>query len=302
MKKEGSAISELTVLGTVVIPAYNEANVIARCLDSLLTGFQPGEVDVVIACNGCTDGTADAVRATGHAVRIIEISTASKAAALRAADKTVSVFPIIYLDADVILTSGAAHSVLEWLRSEATPAARPHVEYNTSESDPIVRSYYRARTGVSAVLPVLWGAGVYGLSAEGRRRFGEFPDFTGDDLFVDQHFERTEIAIVGAPPVIVNAPRRTRDLLRILRRTYHGNAENQLVAVDGRSVKSTTPSTVRRLVRLAVRQPARVYDVSTYMLLVVLARVTLALARPTSWERDNSSRLADGLADMTKRL
>jgi glycosyltransferase involved in cell wall biosynthesis len=277
-------------LGSVVIPAHNEAAVIARCLDALLADFRPGELDVVVSCNGCTDGTADIVRSGRHQVRVVEIETASKSAALRAADETAGLFPRLYLDADVVLTSGAARRVLDCLASAAALAARPPISYNTDGSSLVVRSYYRARTRVPAVMNSLWGAGVYGLSAEGRSRFREFPDLIGDDLFVDQHFDREEIAIVDASPVVVNTPRRTADMLRILRRAYQGNAQNRALAGSPAQQPGTTGGTTRDLVRLALREPARMADVSVYVALALLARATLTAGSSHTWERDDSSR------------
>jgi Glycosyl transferase family 2 len=289
-------------LGSVVIPAHNEAAVIARCLDALLAGFQPGELDVVVSCNGCTDRTADIVRSGGRQVRVLEIETASKSAALRAADATTGLFPRLYLDADVILASGAARCVLGCLTSGAAPAARPPISYNTDDSSPVVRSYYRARARVPAVMNSLWGAGVYGLSAEGRSRFREFPDLMGDDLFVDQHFEREEIAIVDASPVVVNAPRRAADMLRILRRAYQGNAQNRSLAGSRPQRTGTTGGTTRDLVRLALREPARMADVSVYVALALLARATLTAGSSHTWERDDSSRVTTQPTDDLSQL
>ena len=75
-----------------------------------------------------------------------------------------------------------------------------------------MRSYYRARSRVPAVLGSLWGAGVYGLSESGRRRFGAFPDVVADDLWVDRLFAEEEVEIVDCAPVVVTVPRRSRDL------------------------------------------------------------------------------------------
>lgn len=282
-------MTEPALLGSVIIPAHNEAGVISRCLDALLVGFEPGELDVVVACNGCTDGTADVVRSYGHPVRITEVDAASKPAALRAADKVTTAFPRLYLDADVVLTSASARQVLEHLRTGAALAARPPIKYDTERSTLFVRSYYRARASVPAVMGSLWGAGVYGLSEAGRARFGHYPDVVADDLFVDQQFSRAEIEIVKSPPVVVNAPRRTADLLRILRRTYQGNSENR--ALGGSVTNSTTtPSTLRDLARLVFGRPAKAVDAGIYLALAALARLTLAIAAPGQWERDNSSR------------
>jgi glycosyltransferase involved in cell wall biosynthesis len=282
------------VLGSVVIPAHNEAAVISRCLDALLTGFRHGELDVVVACNGCTDGTADIVRSTGHPVRVIELATASKPAALRAAEESVAAFPRLYLDADVILTAAAARRVLERLIAGPALAARPPINYDTERSAPLVRSYYRARVRVPAVMGSLWGAGVYGLSEAGRARFGPYPDVVADDLFVDQHFHPSEVEIISAPPVVVSVPRGTADLVRILRRTYQGNSENRTLPGSPAGRSATTPSTLRDLARLASSGPSRAIDATTYAALAALARITLALAAPTSWERDNGSRVGVG--------
>lgn len=275
------------LLGSVVIPAHDEAAVIRRCLDSLLSDFRPGELDVIVACNGCRDDTADIVRAAGLPVRAIEIDAASKPAALRAAEEHLSAWPRLYLDADVILPGASARRVLERLRIGPALAARPPISYETDDSALLVRSYYRARVRAPAVMGSLWGAGVYGLSAAGRARFGPYPDVTADDLFVDQRFQRSEIEVVSCAPVLVKAPRRTADLLRILRRTYQGNAENKDLSS---AASTTTTSTVRDLARAARTQPHSAVDVAAYLTLAALARLTLVVAAPAGWERDNSSR------------
>ena len=277
------------LLGSVVIPAHNEAAVIRRCLDALLAGCHPAELDVVVACNGCTDGTADVARSSGRPVRVVELDTASKPGALRAAEEVTTAFPRLYVDADVVLTASSARLVLERLRTGQVLAARPPIRYDTDRSGPLVRSYYRARTRVPAVMGSLWGAGVYGLSEAGRARFGAYPDVVADDFFVDQHFYPWEIEIVNSVPVVVSVPRTVADLLRILRRNYRGITENR--ALPPRPVMSPTlPATLYDLARLAFDKPTRAADATTYVALAGLARLTLAVAAPTAWERDNSSR------------
>jgi hypothetical protein len=277
-------------IGSVVIPAHNEAAVISRCLDELLSGFRPGELEVVVACNGCTDGTAQIVRSSPHAVRVLELDEASKPAALRAAEAAATAFPRLYLDADVVVTAASVRMVLDCLRTGPGLAARPPIKYDVFGSPRLVRSYYRARAGLPAVMGSLWGAGVYALSQAGRSRFGLYPDVVADDLFVDQHFQPSEIEIVSCPPVIVKAPRRTADLLRILRRTYQGNTENKVLQYSQQAAPATTPSTLRDLARLTSAGPVGAVDATTYAALAALARITLAVVAPGRWERDNGSR------------
>jgi glycosyltransferase involved in cell wall biosynthesis len=282
----------------VVIPAHDEAAVIGRCLDALFTGFLEGELDVVVVCNGCADQTAAVARSSGHPVRVLELESASKPAALRVGDAAASAFPRLYLDADVILPGSAARRVLHRLRAGAV-AARPPIRYDAEAASAPVRSYYRARSRVPAVLGSLWGAGVYGLSSAGRRRFGAFPDLVADDLWVDGHFDSAEVEIVDCTPVVVAAPRRSRDLVRVLRRVYVGKAERASAPDPGARAPETIASTLRDLARLSAVGPVAALDAATYAVFAAGARLALALPHrsdaPLSeerWERDDSSRVA----------
>ena len=276
-------------LGSIIIPAHDEAAGIRRCLDALFAGTAPAELDVIVVANGCADDTAELARASGHPVRVIELEAPSKPAALRAGDEAALTLPRIYLDADVVLPGASARAVLERLRAGAI-AARPPIRYDSSAASPPVRSYYRARSRVPALLQSLWGAGVYGLSESGRSRFGAFPDVVADDLWVDRQFAPDEIEIVDCAPVVVAVPRRARDLVRVLRRTYRGKAETAGVDPHQRS-RDTTATTLKQLRRLAAAGPSAALDAATYAAFAAGAR--LALEGPSAgprWERDQSSR------------
>jgi hypothetical protein len=285
-------------LGSVVIPAHNEANVIGRCLDTLLRGFAPGELHVVVVCNGCSDDTATVARTAPHSVHVLELESASKPAALRAGDEAANaVFPRLYLDADVVLCSASVRRILDRL-SACVMAARPPIQYDTSRSSGPVRRFYRARARIPAVMGSLWGAGVCGLSAQGRARFEAFPDVIGDDLWLDRQFEPTEIQIVDCEPVLVAVPRRARDLVHVLQRTYGGKKQVRNLG-RGHDVRAQgiTRSALRDLWRLACTGPAQALDAATYGAFAASARLALALTAAGSssdtsrWQRDDSSRI-----------
>ena len=276
-------------IGSVLIPAHNESAVIARCLNNLFDGLEPGELEVAVVCNGCRDDTAEVARGFGRSVTVIQLEEASKPAALRAGDRHLRTFPRLYLDADVVLTGRAARCVLSELTREGAVVARPPFRYDTSRSSSIVRRYYRARVRLPAVMKSIWGAGVYGLSAAGRARFVEYPDIVAEDLFVDQHFKAGELEIVGDDPVVVVAPASARDLLKVMRRAYRGNAENRArTLVEGGT--TTTTSTMRDVARLGASGLEGMLDAMTYVLIAVAARLYVAFGRSTRWERDESSR------------
>ena len=275
-------------IGSVVIPAHNESVVIRRCLDALLSDFAPGELDIVVSCNGCTDDTADIVRSSWPAVRVIELVQASKTAALRAADEVLSVFPRIYMDADVVLPAASARLIIDYLRTDSALAARPSPVYDTSQADALVRSYHRARVRLLSRTQALWaGDGVYGVSAAGRARYGTYPDVVADDLFAAQWFRPSEIKIIVSAPSVVTVPRSTRDLFRIMRRRYQGNTDLRGLR-DGPA--STTHSTLRGLAAAALSGPGAAADTATFLGVAAAARITRAFSPPAGWSRDESSR------------
>ncbi len=107
---------------SVIIPAHNEAPVLGACLGELLRDAVPGEFEVVVVCNGCTDESAAVAARAG--VRVIEISRPSKTAALNAGDRIAETFPRIYLDADVSISTSTLRTVAQALDRGGLAAAR----------------------------------------------------------------------------------------------------------------------------------------------------------------------------------
>jgi glycosyltransferase involved in cell wall biosynthesis len=282
-------MSDREPIGSVLIPAHDEEAVIGRCLDRLFDGVDPARLEVAVVCNGCHDGTAEAARATGHPVQVIELDEASKPAALRAGDRALHAFPRLYLDADVVLRGAGALEVLDHLSRPGAVAARPPIRFDTSHSSAVVRRYFRARAQIPSVMGSLWGAGVYGLTEDGRARFGEHPDVVAEDHWVDQHFPAADIAIVGDEPVVVVAPARLRDLLKVRRRAYRGVVENRAAGEGDRLAKETTASTRHDVLALCRSVPG-VVDAAAYVFVAAAARVYTRFGRSTRWERDESSR------------
>jgi hypothetical protein len=279
------------LLGSVVIPAHNEAAVIERSLRALLAGIAPGTVEVVVACNGCTDGTADVVRRSGLPVRVVEIETPSKIAALRAGEAVVTAFPRVFVDADVVLPGHALLALLTRLAAGDVLAGRPPVRYDTAGADRLVRAYYRARTRIPSVMTALWGAGTYAVTADGRERIGPWPDVLADDLFVDRCFRRDEIAVLAGEPVVVAVPRTRAALMAVLTRTYAGKGDEP-PASGGRR---TLPSTVRGLVLGVARDPGGTSDFAVYAGFAVLARLRRLRRTGQRWERDETTRRQPGV-------
>jgi glycosyltransferase involved in cell wall biosynthesis len=267
--------------GAIIIPAHNEAAVIDRTLMRLVPIAESRNVEICVICNGCSDDTAD--RARRHSgVHVLEIEQASKTAALNAGDAWASLWPRLYLDADIEIEPDAVSRVFQILAG-SVPAARPLFRYDTSGASPMVRAYYRARRRMPSTRFALWGAGVYALSEVGHARFDEFPPVTADDLFVDRLFSPSEKHIVTTVPVKVRTPRTTAALIAILRRNRRGASE----------FEGTTASTSLKEILLSVRGLTSAIDAGAYAILALVSRVPQARAgtgAAVMWERDGTSR------------
>lgn len=289
--------------GSIIIPAHNEESVIARTLHQLADLAASGAVEVIVACNGCTDRTAK-IAASFSGVKVIDVEIASKVAALNAADQIASHWPRIYLDADIEMSPTALKMVLDRLTYSGVLAARPAFEYDDSLAAAPVRAFYRARRRIPSTNQALWGAGVYGLTEEGHGRFGEFPALVADDLFIDQQFETWEKVVLNTPPVRVVTPRTVESLHAILQRNYRGQSE---FTTHAQKLPNATPvpttimgpghtgsrRTTRELLG-SIRGPGSACDAIVYAFLVISARLKQrrsdARAASPLWERDISSR------------
>ncbi len=76
---------------SIVVPAHNEEQVIAGNLRRLIADTDPGEFDVVVVANACSDRTAEAAERIG--VRVVETSVPGKVPAIRLGDGACRTFP-----------------------------------------------------------------------------------------------------------------------------------------------------------------------------------------------------------------
>jgi glycosyltransferase involved in cell wall biosynthesis len=278
---------------SVVIAAHNEAAVIGRSLDTLLTGARPGEFDITVVANGCTDDTA-AVAAARPGVRVVERAQPGKAGALNAGDAVAQGFPRVYLDADIPLTAEQVRAI--GVAVADGYAAMPRRRLDLKGRPLPVRGYFAINARLPVYRDALFGRGVIALSEAGRARFTTFPDQVADDLFLDSLFASDEKRQVGSVTSTVATPHTTRDLLRRLARVRAGNTALRAAAATG-----TAPPAVRASRKLSWLSdvvlprpyllPAAVFYVAITM--TAQRRADRALrAGDTTWGRDESSRVA----------
>jgi hypothetical protein len=277
----GSSVTPVRPIASVVIPAHNEESVIVRCLAALTDGAIEGELEIVVVCNGCSDGTAAAARAMGKGVLVVETDEANKVAALNLGDRSVHAFPRVYLDADIELSIGAVRALAARLETSDALAATTGLDVDFAGVASVVQRHYRARSR-AMFPPPLVGRGAYALSEAGRARFGHFPPVIGDDLFVESLFRPEECSTVEAYSVTVHPPRTFRDLVQAESRKVAGNIEHKRrFGDDGRGTRS-------RALVAAHRSPSTWGDLAVFIFLTGFlrgkARLYLRSGHGTTWE------------------
>lgn len=271
---------------SIVIPAHNESAVISRCLRGILSGARPGEFEIIVACNGCTDDTADIARTFPDAT-VVEVDTASKVAALNAGDAAATVFPRLYVDADVQISTNAVRAVASVL-DRGAQAAAPLPVVDHSDSSLMVRMYFSVWRRLGYATRHALGSGVYGMSESGRSRFGEFPAVIADDGFVYSMFEPWERVNPSGTQFSVRVPRTTDAMLRRRTRIALGNL--QLTALTGRTMKVPGPTWRDVVVREPWLLPAVVVYLTVNAMAAARARRRLTRGEFDAWNRDHTSR------------
>ena len=275
---------------SIVIAAHNEATVIGRCLEAVLGDARPGEFDVTVVANGCSDDTV-AVAAAHEGVRVLDLPAAGKVPALNAGDEAAHGFPRIYLDADIVLTTEAVRSLVVALRDGAL-AATVRRELDLAGRPPLVRAYYAIHGRLPALRDGLFGRGVVAVSEAGRTRFGRFPELVADDLFLDSLFTSAEKAHISTYASRIATPRRTRDLLRRLVRVRAGNTAMRAAAATGEvQVPVREAARTSWLRDVVVPRPWLAPAAVCYVAITLAAAVSAKRAGgSTVWGRDESSR------------
>ncbi len=275
---------------SVIIPAHNEESVIARCLSSLLGKSGVDGTKVIVVCNGCTDRTAE-IAQTFDGVQVIQIETASKIAALNAGDEACSVFPRVYLDADITCSLHQLATCIGSMKAGHSISA-PSSYLDMSRSSWFVKAYFQTWMK----LPYynsghMVGSGIYILTEAGRSRFAQWPDIIADDAYVRALFTFNEIYVDKRSHFTIFAPLNLTGLIKIRTRARLGNIQ---VESKYPSMKVLGENGSKELLWQLFKRPHRALHWLTYVVvqLVVVRRCNgqVKAKEFSGWERDDSAR------------
>ena len=273
---------------TIIVPAHDEVRSVGRLLDALAAEPSGGAfLRVVVVANGCTDTTADVARQHG-AAEVLELAEGNKQGAMRAGAALARDFPIVFVDADVVISGPDLRRLVAALDEPDVLAVAPERRLDLTGAAPLVRSYYRVWSELPTVRAGLFGRGVIALSKAGHERVAGLPRFMSDDLALSESFAPTERRVVPDAFVTVRGPRRTADLVRRRLRIIAGNEEFDAA---GESRAKTSLATLAELLR---RRPRLLPDIVVFAGVTLVARIKSRGhdAEEATWWRDESSREA----------
>ena len=278
-------------LVTVIIPAHNEARVIGRLLKQLVSTARPGELDIIVVPNGCTDNTAEVAASFGPPVRVLSLKAASKHDALHMGDRAAQDFPRLYVDADVELRIEDVRALEAALQNPSILAAGPERVLAMSGVRWPIRRYYDVWTRLPRVRTSLFGRGVIAVNQAGHQRMANLPPLLSDDLAAALLFAPDELTIVPGARVVVYPPRTLGDLLRRRVRVATGVAQ---IERDESAPRLTARTRAADLFAIIKHEPRMVLSVMVFAIVTLLARSRARKAARkrdySTWLRDESSR------------
>ena len=264
----------------VVIPAYDEEALVGGCLSAVLRDAGGIDLRVVLVANGCADRTAAvardiAGRAPGRPLVVVEIPDASKPAALNAAEPYRRGCPVVYLDADTVITPGTLAALATALYATSAPRLVAPPPVLVPPEDWLARHFAEVWTALPAVAGQPFGGGCYAVNAAGRARWGAFPDLVADDAYVHSRFAAGERGVTSAGGLLLVLPG-WRELIRVADRWRRGNA------ALARTADAASPSAGARRNLAAVAARPRLWPYLPGFLLVSRGG---RIRRPERWAR-----------------
>lgn len=272
---------------SILIPAHDEADWIARCLSAVFAsrGGLPVMREVLVIANACRDDTAaraqatqDQARATGWDLSVIDTPVPGKLPALSLGDGQARGDLRIYLDADVLVDPDLVADLVAALSTPLPRYATGRARIARADSA-ASRAYARFWARLPFVRSGTPGFGCFAVNGTGRARWGDWPDIIADDMFARLSFAPHERVGVQAgyvwPPV-----EGFSNLVRVRRRQNAGVSElMRLYPQIGRN-EDKAPLPLGRLAGLALRDPG---GFAAYAGVALATR--LPVFRGTRWAR-----------------
>lgn len=275
---------------SIIIPAHNEASLISNTLNIVLSQIND-DYEVIVVTNGCTDDTYDLANKFIDSIKLITTDIPSKTNALNLGESQATLFPRIYMDADINLVDGSLIKITNALSEGEFLAVSPIPKMDLSGCSWFVKAYYDIWLSLPYCLSGMMGAGVYALSEEGRKHFDKFPDIIADDGYVRALFKEEERGNVKDAYAIVKAPANLKWLMKIKIRSRLGQME---LARKYPELLKNEQKSYRGAFFSVLKKPYKWPKLAIYIFINIITRIyakkSLKNVSGYQWEKDMSSR------------
>jgi glycosyltransferase involved in cell wall biosynthesis len=284
-----------TPRATILIPAYNEAEVIGHTLASLTRDMRRGEFRIVVVPNACRDATAQVARDACPQARVIETQVPGKAHAMNLGHNAAPDGITIVLDADLTVTAADLRALIAPIEAGQAEASCGRMAVDLDGCSPAVRAFYAIWSRRSYASGGKFG-GVFALSEAAAARIFPLPAIIADDTYVSRSVPAEDKAFAPDCSFTARVPRDLSSLIRVRRRVLRGNRELARMGVlpQPRGAGSDTSGALRQV----LTRPSLWAGLAVYALVGLVARAGLGLEGRLSaprWERDDSTRVAPAL-------
>lgn len=275
---------------SIIIPAHNEASVVARTLNSILVNTLDRPLQIIVVANGCTDTTVEIVRKFGDKVELVETPVGSKVQALNLGDRVARYDLRAYLDADIELSPNALQSVVDAFNDTSVRLAMPRAKHVYRGKNPFLAGYYALWRSMPYVRRGAMGGGFYCIDKELRSRFREFPAITADDKFMRNLAKPTERRVIDGCYATVTMPETFGSLLRVKTRWTYGNLELAAARPD---LNCNDQNKHEGALKHILMRPWLWIHIPAFVFVYVYAQLTARkrfTAKQAVWERDATTR------------
>jgi hypothetical protein len=234
----------------IIVPVRNETALLPVTVPKLLAVTKGDAVRIIWVCNGCSDNSADVIRRlAGLRAEVLEISRASKTAALQAGDEALGgLFPRLYLDADTWLQPSGPAQLMQPLWSGMADLVAPRLCFDTFGA-----SRLSARIGACWLsLPharTTAFSNAIGLSAAARALWDKWPEITGDDIFVSATVPAHRRQLVVETLATISIPKSFAGWVRMRARWLQGEAELKRLGLSPPRSPRQRSELLRQIVR-----------------------------------------------------
>jgi len=278
---------------SIVIPAHNEEKLLTKSLKYLLADNDLKNCELIVVCNGCSDGTVDSVTQFDTdfsselsekqiSLLIIDEAKASKTNAINIGTNKSQFDTCILLDADILVRGNDLNQLIKVLSEQDLHAASPKLCFNYQNSSFWVRQYFEL-VKYSNYNQNHRLSNVIALSKKGLTKLGQLPEVIADDEYIRRQFKSSEYAIIPSLSFDFICPKTIKNLIQVMKRVERGNL--QLAQLNYSDKSGSTLSGFARypILSLPVFLLVKLYS-------VWLAKKQLKQGKITQWERDDSNR------------